>query len=193
MPDPRKRQARTPDNLSGQALKPVVLRELSDLEGLVRRLLVEKKEPASPPRPAARVPQRPAPSENVVETILQRIRDISEMTRNLGQEPVAQSPLEDRRKKAAELALEAHDFGTVVEGYKVWTVSGDDWSIEVFISGSEPSDQHFFEISFPQGSATPWPGTHRTVLSRIAEEDPSRPVIPAGKPGCAGRGWSPRG
>jgi len=86
---------------------------------------------------------------------------------------VAKTPLEDRRKQAAELALESHDFGAVVEGYKVWTVSGDDWSIEVFLSGSDPSDQHFFEVSFPQGSATPWPGTHQAVLKRLAEEDPS--------------------
>lgn len=172
MPDHSTRPTRSRDTLPAQGLRPVVLRELSDLESLVRRLLVEKNEPAVP-RSTLRATPRPAPSENAAETILQRIRDISEMTRNIGRDLVAKSPLEERRKQAAELALEAHDFGAVVEGYKVWTVSGDDWSVEVFLSGSEPSDQHFFEISFPPGSATPWPGTHKTVLARLAEEDPS--------------------
>jgi len=80
MPEPINRQTRSRDSRPGQGLRPVVLRELSDLETLVRRLLVEKKDTTPA---AARAPQRQAVTENVAETILQRIRDISEMTRNI--------------------------------------------------------------------------------------------------------------
>lgn len=166
MPDPFSRQT------SPKAGPEFFRGELAELETLVRQVLLEDP-PKAAPRRTLRQPSDPASSTAAAaETIIRRIRDIGQMSRSLSDETLPEDPLEKRRRRAADTLLESHDFGAEVEGYKSWTADGDEWSIEVFLSGSSAESQCFLQVDFPPGSATPWSFTHRKLLPPIEDTEP---------------------
>ncbi|MCW3782985.1 hypothetical protein [Defluviimonas salinarum] len=169
--------------------KQIVEQEFESLKALVRNLLVENRnlKPREDARgwPAeayyfAAYPKTAdyvsGPLKRQAECILERLENASRLCAEMAADLQSlRLTLADRRRQAADLAFEAHDFGCEVEGYGGWVALDDSMVRSVFLSSglhTRPAADVTFIVTFREN-------TSFIEASRIPESEP-QPAEPVG-------------